>query len=265
MSSIRLPNTRQPVNWQHKLNKNLELWWNPLPQWGKQSIARDLTGRQLVGSGTTSGASPLPTAWGNSTGPYRAGSFNGGSTVNFGQGLNSLTTDFTISLWHRPEGTLANFRNLISKGSTGMQFGIITSAAGLISVQVSPTSDLSMGSIALNTVYHICYKITGGTCSSFIRSEAGVLQTASAARTTATVAANFHIGGDITNSRYALGKLWNVQVFSRALSDDEIADLYYEGKAGLPNTLNYVTPLTMMMNAQNSGGARRRRILTGGR
>jgi hypothetical protein len=237
-----LANSNLTINSSHRLADKLVSWHMAVPPVDGGSMLYDLAG---LDHGTLTGFSSTR-GWTNNT---RPGGFGPAVThlasayVQLPYNLNGFT-DFTITSWVR--GTsLGSSRGIFGRWDTSpAQQIIIRSNTGALQVFVNNTSNTNFGgnvtlSQSANVWYHVAltcsfggklYGYQNGIQGSTSYNPTGTLQTLSAGT-------NLRIGGLSGSLNSFVGQIDDTMVFGRALSANEIAQLYHESLTGYQSLL----------------------------
>lgn len=154
------------------------------------------------------------------------------SVLDFGSG------DFTISFWLKPIST-GNYQIIMEKfkpvgggGGDGWTIYLEPGGSPAVTFGARPGYSIlySRGSITFGSWNHVLIRRNGSTFDTYINgSQAGADYTNSSAITDTTAA--IRVGervGDVSAYRYR-GQQDEIAVWSRALSDDEITEVYNSG------------------------------------
>jgi len=263
---LSLLDTQQPVNWGHYLNGGLVSWWKVLPQWFGGSTWRDLCNRN---HGTLTNMDPA-TDW------VRGGHRGGSGALDF-DGTNdyvsapALDAPFlgalTISVWSRID-TGSNFRHFAGKhlsgGGTKNPFDYRTSNAAIPSLDFVRSNDTdAVGwrgpSVVLGEWknYTVTHPGDIGIAPTFYVNGIPTVGTNIFGSGTGNPTGS---GADIVMGRrddgavLLDGQLDDVRIYSRALSDSAVFNLYVESQKPAPATLNYHNPAWMWAQAAAAGG-----------
>ncbi len=183
---------------------------------GQGSIARDYSGNNnhgtLVGSPT----------WVDGMNGKALGFSNNGK-VTFPSIV--LSGDFSFSLWVYYSDTGSNnYGTLISQASASGLWILKTSQNKLN--YFFSVDHLSNDSIPVNTWTHVCFTKNGTTGTFYINGK----QSGTVAAVPSISISN--IGGDVANE-FLIGKLCQIRVYNRAISQQEIRTLYQSGQTKL--------------------------------
>lgn len=242
LENIGLLDTRDPVNWQHPLNHGLMALWLGLPDLSAGNIFYDLAGRNNgVLTGMTIAGS---TGWVPST-------RMGGSSTILCNGSTDVVVPSSAAL--SPSVALtccawAYFTNagatscILSKdSSTNTQSYMLKFSGGTSNMVINGTHGASGVAVTIGTWAHLVGTYDGANIKIYTN---GVLS-----GTTAYVAAiavgvsTVQIGGrENTASRQFLnGGVDDVRFYNRALSAQEIYELYTLSMMGNPGVLNRIS------------------------
>jgi hypothetical protein len=163
-------------------------------------------------------------------------SFNGITdkvTVSDSDSLDFGTGDFTVSLWVKMNGFVKKgsaWNSILSKGlisSTDSAFyGFYTNSSNKVYFAVGNDDNYGRSDSVLNdgSFHHIVGLREDGTVYLYVD---GVLQTvANSSTINVTNSSNLVMGADSTTTRYFGGVLDDVRIYNKALSEDEIEELY---------------------------------------
>ena len=175
--------------------------------------------------------------------PNSAYAFNGDSAyikVADATSLRLANTDFTISAWIYLDSIIHTHNVIISKRAAGSKTGYILSIERIqdslsnalrISFQVSSGSDpkiLSQTTISLNQWNHIVirYNLNTKTIDIFLNNKPDV-SLSNFLSPNASAANDLLVGNDaVDKTSFFQGKIDDIRIYNRALSDSEISELY---------------------------------------
>lgn len=233
-----------PVNLYNSLNRDLVFWWYPLPGLEGGASAIDIMGGHhgaLTGDGVT----------------WSSMSHNQVPALAFGASddyvlippsmLASLSgREATVMLWHRPTttgGGMKLFGGQVSTDSTrqlNMYIDSTTSGFNAAAGDLGGTWSSGTPLIVVNEWQHFTFIAQGGAGIRLFRDGLFVDQATSGTPVgSAFVATAWHLGDDGTaaNADYA-GKISDVRVLDRGLTDEEVYDSYLQSLAYYPGLLN---------------------------
>lgn len=238
------------VNKAHPINEGLLGWWLNLPNrhWGGGNSYRDLMRRfdgvlTNMESDDWRGPTGRPGGWG-------AHAFDGGGTESIivpSGLLGSIagSTSASVACWFFKTTFAPSFATLydattVASANRMFSFFINTASAGFAAVANSNGTGQTYSPVwTLNEWQHAVLTCDG----SFIRAYRNGIKNAqnSAGIGSGFLAAQWEIGGNpSTGGTYWDGQLDDLRFYDRGLTDQEVADLYQESKAGYPRALNWV-------------------------
>lgn len=258
----RIVDTSDPVNWSHPLNRGLVSWWLALPDQQRGVIWRDLCRRNhgtLTSGPTWQGASGRQGGWGSLALDGSDDLVNAGTA----SGLDFERTDkFSICAWIFVDTTTPLASSVItrsdtssfSKGwafvlfrratlnSTSLCFTLISSTIGNNMIEVNAGAS----AISSGRWTHVACSYNGSSLASGVKLYIdGALKTntvvydALSASSKAT-GVSVSIGGRYlpTPSQYLDGKIDDVRVWNREVSESEIVFYYVLSRQRYPGVLN---------------------------
>ena len=232
----------QPVELLHPLNYRLVGWWLPLPGQAGGPLLRNLL--RFGDSNGLHGSLSGPT-WGTSSNPSGFGelSFDGNDMVTIGTAGITRTAGqpLTASAWAMPNLASAAFHGVITNRSGAgagqiwrlgqnnnlWNFGYDITGNGAEVQAVAPVN--------LRWT-HICGVYDGDAIKLYVN---GVFKNQTTGKPNATSTVDtLRIGsGDSGGSEYWIGRITDVRVYLRALSNTEVGTLYEQSQLGHPSTL----------------------------
>lgn len=241
----------------HPLNRDLHRWYLTLPGQAVGGSPETLTrNAQLatMSGGVTN--QPFPTLQG-----FQGWNFDGSSgSIALGTTFHTgATQGNTYSAWVRMSGSEPGSSVYALSGlfGEGIQYNTKshvwlaeTNATSITTTFNLPWTD---GGIA-----HLLYVLNspGFTVRTFLN---GVFQTQSSSTTTSANDGGWWIGSSAGTSSFFPGKVWNVQLWGRPISDSEAWQVYQEGITGFPNQLRRWSRRTWLMSkpilSGNASGA----------
>ena len=165
--------------------------------------------------------------------PNKAASFNGTTSYIGLPGTWGGTPELTISAWVRPSAPTNGIYAVVSSNVWGsfLHFQISDSSVSGIGVYTSPTIfDItpSPTTSPLNQWRHLVLVIKSGASKVY---ENGVEITSSTQTfTSLTTSANVCAGRGYNNGRFFNGDMDDIRIYSIALTESEIINLYHENK-----------------------------------
>ena len=263
VSSTRRPtnsnyvNPSKPINWSNPLNKGLVADWTllPNPGWANNRIIRDITRGKRSPNDTVSNGSTSTNI--KLSGNPRSFYFNGSVFVTTANTTSlSITGGITIAVWFKTTITLgaSNWQHICTKGSSAswttpycdwlfrlenstntgnaQKLTFIVNDGAVLANQVNGTT-----TVLQDTIYFACATFDGTTMRLYLN---GVQDNSKAL----TASINTSSQGLWIGTRTGGGEYWNgymngLQLYNRALSAKEIAQLYQEQRLGRPNTLQW--------------------------
>ncbi len=260
-----------PVNRAHPLNQGRLGWWLALPDYFGGIRVPDLLGMHL-GTFTTGAA----TKW-----RYAATTRPGG-LVDFASDLPSQATgincgtspylqvqahSWTAWIYFDPgTGVPANTAEILSRAaadiSKGYEWGTKDSGSNTFHLSYAYNDGGIRGwyedttAMSRGTWYHVgaTWNQAAGSVRFFIN---GVF-THAVATTTGTIGHNatdpFSIGYQGANNSGWSGRLDDVQLWGRVLTDAEIGAVYNLSRVGYPEALNRIVPVSMFAPSAGGGG-----------
>ncbi len=145
--------------------------------------------------------------------------------------IDGIIFPFTISVWVKPTGSFIDFRNIVFKGDSAGQFGIIVASTGVWECQFTTSSNVVGGTLVLDEWFHIAYTLDDPGLA--ITYQNGLLQNSGTSRSNSAKTEDFTIGADTSNSRFFEGRIDDCFIYDRVLNAAEISKLYTLGRGGI--------------------------------
>lgn len=218
----------QPVNWQHPVNRGLQLWWLPLPQRTGTLSVWDLCGR-------VPGALVNGMAWAGSKGmPYGAWQSDADARIN---GTVTLLPDvaqtFTITGWARydsaPGTTIFAHCN---------RWRIQRDTDLILTIPAVADNHFTTLPIANSLQwYFFAVSLTGTSAVGYLD---GVSETI-AITAPSSGSNSFYVGDNDFGSFGVPGLVTDFRLYNRVVPPGEIATIRDQGRKGHPDTLNWLS------------------------
>lgn len=262
-------NPNRPINWKHKLNKNLVCWWLGMPNYNKSNTWKDLCGRL---HGTLNLLDPGPSWVGSQGGQgvYGALRFNGNTNRYVGLDkfkssvLEVSSPGITIFTVLKLNSNQVSREILVKAGTggapTGFGFGIDDSTTNKIKWYTGNGSTgnnlVSRSALTSNYWYSVCVTsynlgikeiyINGEFDNSILAN--GYSISYGAAGGSLGAIGSYIAGG----SQFINADIASLMFYNRPLSSNEIKLLHLSSKLGYLKQLNFVTPFRSTSNISTS-------------
>ena len=160
----------------------------------------------------------------------------------------------TISAWFRVNNFNSSWQALIAHGE-GSDYRIARQGDGQTMAYAGGTGDIGGGPAVSDQQWHHVVAISEAAVSSRIWIDGELVATGGAPNITNNGSANLQIGGNPNaGGRDWDGDIDDVAMWSRALTDEEIASLYTKSKAGMPLSKQFtLNPLPLLGEAKLTG------------
>jgi hypothetical protein len=264
----------QPINWAHPLARGLVSMWRHLPlgQWGRGTRLRDLS--RAAGNDCTLSNSPTWKGPAGRAGGYGALSVGGttasdpyyavASAVN----LPATNAAHTVSVWMNLVSTTGTQHRMVygSSSGNGFQAGSDRAAGfGVFKASTGATIVVAGSRPSTGAWHHVVFTWASGPANTLYvdGASAGTSSTPGDGNATTDVSFGININHSFTENTAAGTLLDGAAIWSRTLSAFEVATLYAEEQAGVPELLRWVRPAkrwSFPVPASASGN-RRRRVL----
>lgn len=180
----------------------------------------------------------------------------------------SITGSESVSMWVKPEGTLESVfvSKAVGSGNRGFQW-LLASATSIEAVVSSTGSNESGGSFTISSISTVAfthlvlvYDATAGTMDLYVNGTAHGTPLTGLVNSQHDNANAFYVGSTAGTSRFFDGIIDEVGVWSRALTEEEVEELYNSGDgltypftaSGPANLKSYNTNLTANVKTINT-------------
>jgi len=180
--------------------------------------------------------------------------FAGGGSDDLETGSVQLlptgTSDYTLSLWVRFD-TLSGGQELLRGGSSEEVEINYSNGNGIYFTRNGGNTQIvSAGNLAVDTWYNVVIKNDGGTTYGYLNYDA---YTANATAKSLSSGTTWRFGGRDSSSESLNGKMDDIAVWHRALSDSERSSLYNSGTGAVASSISQ-TSLKYYMNCDVADG-----------
>lgn len=240
--SAKILNYGQPINWQAPLNRGLVGWWMTLPQRPARAkgVFRNLVGRNHATCGTTIGIDGhKPTRAMAHGSCLKMDGTSGSSTVVDGSAYSFGASSFSFGMWVKATTATTNLSLAARSGSTAQGFDIIHNQGANV---VGPRIGTSVSNYQptyqtlTNGTWGYVFGVVNQSTGSFRSFLNGTFRASSAFSGTIANTQTLRFGD--RGGLYFTGSVNDCRIYNRALSDDEVLQLFKASRTGYDKELN---------------------------